>query len=106
MSNAKWRKLFSALHDFPGGCTAVEIKLVGNPNVVSVPTPGPNFEFEDHLGECGSISFVPFPHIEFVRVSNAHITSSELIQHLNSFGKWPITEVDEATLFRGYDWGE
>nr|WP_321511980.1 hypothetical protein [uncultured Hyphomonas sp.] len=106
MSNAKWRKLFSALHNLPGGCASVEIKLVAQPNVVSVPTPGPNFEFEDHFGECGSISFVPFSHIEFVRVLNALTTSSELIQHLNSFGKWPITELDEAILIHGYDWGE
>ncbi|WP_139068980.1 hypothetical protein [Hyphomonas sp. ND6WE1B] len=104
MSNAKWRKLFSALHHFPGGCAAVEIKLVGHRNGVSVPTPGPHFEFEDHFGECGGISFVPFSHIEFVRVSNAIVTSSELIQHLHSFGKWPITAVDEGILIHGYNW--
>ncbi len=84
----------------------VEIKLVDHPNAVSVPTPGPHLEFEDHFGECGSISFVPFSHIECVRISNALITSSELVQQLNSFGQWPITEVDEAVLIRGYNWEE
>lgn len=104
MSNAKWRKLFSALHNLPGGCAVVGIKLISHPTVLSVPTPGPDFEFEDHFGECGGVSCVPFSHIEFVGISNFRATNSELIQHLNAFGKWPVTEADEGILIQGYDW--
>lgn len=105
MSNAKWRKLFAALHELPNGCSVIGLKLVGR-TVLGVPTPGPVFEFEDHFGECGGISFVPFSHIEFVGVSNSDTTNAALIQHLNTFGNWPITEDIEGILINGYEWGE
>ena len=46
-----------------------------------------------------------FSHIDFVGVSSFRATNSELIQHLNAFGKWPVTEADEGILIHGYDWG-
>lgn len=103
MSNAKWRKLFMALHDLPGGCPVIGLKLIGR-TVLSVPTPGPTFEADDHFGECGGISFVPFSHIEFVGVSNSVADNAALVDHLEGYGKWPIVEEAEGILVRGYEW--
>ena len=103
MSNAKWRKLFAALHELPGGCPVVGLKLVGR-TVLSVPTPGPKFEFDDHFGECGGITSVPFSHIEWVGVSNGDADNSVLVDHLERYGEWPIAEEAEGILIRGYEW--
>ncbi|MEZ5986125.1 MAG: hypothetical protein R3B94_09255 [Hyphomonas sp.] len=103
MSDAKWRKLFKALHALPGGPRQIGLQLIGR-TVLSVPTPGPEFEFDDHFGECGGISFVPFSHIEFVRVSNSSTTNAALIQYLGVLGNWPITEEAEGILIKGYEW--
>ena len=85
MSNAKWRKLFRALHDCPGGCQAIGVKLIGR-TVLSVPPPGPDFAFDDHFGECGGISFVPFSQIEFVGISNSRMSNADLVAHLERRG--------------------
>lgn len=105
MSNAKWRKLFAALHELPDGCPVIGLKLVGR-KVLSMPTPGPIFDFDEHFGECGGISFIPFSHIEFVGVSNSGTTNAALIQHLGAFGNWPITEDAEGILINGHEWGD
>lgn len=103
MSNRKWRKLFTALHDLSKRCPVIEIKLIGQ-QVLRVPTPGPTFEHNDNFGECGGISYVPFSHIECVRISNDVIENDALINHLRKFGQWPICETHEGILILGYEW--
>ena len=103
MSNSKWRKLFTALHDLPKRCPVIGIKLIGQ-QVLSVPIPGPIFEHNDNFGECGGISYVPFSHIECVEVSNTLMENDALIKHLSKFGQWPLREDPEGILVLGYEW--
>lgn len=104
MSNAKWQKLFAALHALPTPCTRIGLKLIGQGRVLSVPTPGPEFEFNDNFGECGGLSAVPFAHIEFVGISDAFAPPAELAGQLSAYGQWPVSVEDEGIIIRGYEW--
>lgn len=103
MSNAKWRKLFAALHELPDAPLVIGLKLI-NRAVLSVPTPGPDFEHDDNFGEYGGISYIAFSHIEWIGVSNSHASNSELISHLAAYGQFAIREEDEGILILGYSW--
>lgn len=119
MSDAKWRKLFAALHSFPGRLRGAAIKFVNDDRMFVEPLPGPKFKHDDNLGECGGISYSRFAHIEFVQIPNRFASSpygprypetviendlSSLVDFLNKLGKFPIESCAEGIRVVGYSW--
>ena len=119
MSNAKWRKLFAVLHSLPEPLAEVGIKFINNDNLFTGPTPGPDFDYDDHFGECGGISYAPFTDIEFVQipityhreVHGPRYPSTEftndvqsLFKRLAQVGSFPIQQYDGGIRILGYEW--
>lgn len=104
MSDTKWRKLFALLHELPGGCETIGLKLIGR-KVLGTPPPGPFFEEETCFGGQGDLKSVPFAHIEYVGLSNSVVANADLLAFLSKHGQWPIVEEDEGILIIGYEWG-
>lgn len=120
MSNAKWRKLFAAIHSLPKYPGGVGIKFINDDRLFTEPIPGPDFEYEDNFGECGGISYAPFSHIEFVQIPNKYSRQllgprypetkfindvTSLIERLTEIGSFPIQEYDDGIRILGYEWG-
>ena len=119
MSNAKWRKLFAVIHSLPDPLAEVGIKFINGDNLFTGPTPGPDFDDDDHFGECGGISYVPFTDIEFVQIPNTYhcevhgprYPTTEctndvlgLLERLAQVGSFPIHKYDGGIRILGYEW--
>jgi hypothetical protein len=119
MSNAKWRKLFSAMHSNPKPLGGVAIKFINDDRRFINAIPGPDFKHEDNTGECGGISYQPFAHIEFVEIPNSYVISrygprypeteiqndlDSFVDNLRKFGLFPIRKYDNGVRILGYEW--
>ena len=119
MSNAKWRKLFAAIHSLPGRFGDVGIKFIKDDRLFTEPVPGPEFEYEDNFGECGGISYAPFTDIEFVQIPNKYKRELDgprypateftndvrsLVKRLAELGAFPIQTYDGGIRILGYEW--
>lgn len=103
MSDTKWRKLFAVLHQLPGGCESIGLKLVGR-TVIGSPLPGPEFEHLDRFHVKDADENIPFSQIEYIGLSNRNVKNTEIKDYLSCFGQWPIIEEDEGIVIMGYNW--
>jgi hypothetical protein len=119
MSNAKWRKFFAVMHSLSKPLGDVGIKFVNDKRLFVGSVPGPTFEHEDHVGECGGISYARFTHIEYIQVPHKYERELEgprypateftndvktLIERLDEAGNFPIEAYDGGIRILGYEW--
>ena len=119
MSDTKWRELFVALHALPKRPAGVSLKFVGEDRLFDVSLPGPVFECEDNLGECGGVSYMRFAHIEFLQIPESFQTfpygpnypaveNSNDLEYLETqlamVRKFPIRKHKVGKRIIGYEW--
>ena len=100
MSNAKWRKLFTALWEMGG--VELRWKFVRNEHVYTCSSPRPFGIREESLGDVLPRPYGEYREIHWVEVSHAQADAVE--QKLSQLGQFPLVRTDTGMRVAAYDW--
>ncbi len=120
MSNAKWRKLFQACKDYPQDIGGTSWKFIGHSGaIISTLCANDSLLDEGRFGDCDPSPYADLKEIEWVYIpivfADPHEDKqrplpklkndiSAIKEHLNTYAKFPIIEVEDGVKVIGYEW--
>ena len=121
MSNAKWRKLFNALIDYPGNINGIRLKFVNDERLFSQFTGlGPYKDCEVGFGDEMPSPYAPFREIDFLLIPKTFQNPNadlhrvlpdlqndlcSLKSYLDKIAKFPIQTCEDGSIkILGYQW--
>lgn len=120
MSNAKWRKLFQACEEYPQVIGGTSWKFIGYSSaIISTLCANSSLLDDERFADCDPSPYADLKEIEWVHIpmvfSDAHEDKhrplpkqkndiSAITEHLNTYGNFPIIEVENGVNIIGYEW--
>src|ERR1044072_5318113 len=98
MSDAKWRKLFQALHEL--GIEKVRWKFLRDERVFVASVPSASVVLEGMLGDVLPYPYGPFREIEWIEIPAEFATG--LSAALEAIGKFPVQQLDSGVRVVAY----
>lgn len=100
MSNAKWRKVFTALGSLDTGI--LRWKFVREDRIFESRAPWANQILEDRLGDVMPGPYTPFREIDWIEVPLDRADGA--IEALEALGQFPVLHTESGVRIVGYSW--